>query len=95
MNLESCNQVLLKKTCLVLKLDDIIRRKKCSLFPLTSPKKIGRVGRHNVFFFLLTFFKESYSFLYCKHVHFCYFYFNWLKQQVKHHYIDELPTKLQ
>jgi len=52
-------------------------RRKNSLFPLTSPKKLGTVGRHN-FFFLLTlfsFFKESYSFLYCKHVHFCYFYF--------------------
>jgi len=23
------------------------------------------------------------------------FYFNWLKKQVKHHYIDELSTKLQ
>ena len=23
------------------------------------------------------------------------FYFNWLKKQVKHHYLDELPTKLQ
>jgi len=59
-------------------------------------KKLGTVGR---LFFLLTlffpFFKESYSFLYCKHVHFCYFYLNWLKKQVKHHYIDKLPTKLQ
>jgi len=74
-----------------------LRRKKSSLFPLTSPKKLGTVGRHN-FFFLLTlflFFKESYSFLYCKHVYFCYFYFNWLQKQVKHHYLDELPTKLQ
>ena len=24
-----------------------------------------------------------------------FFYFNWLKKQVKHHYLDELPTKLQ
>ena len=29
--------------------------KKSSLFPLTSPKKIGTVGRHN-FFFLINFF---------------------------------------
>ena len=29
--------------------------KKSSLFPLTSPKKLGRVGRHN-FFFLVNFF---------------------------------------
>jgi len=33
----------------------IRRKKKCSLFPLTSPNKLGTVGRHN-FFFLLTFF---------------------------------------
>ena len=39
----------------------IRRKKKCSLFPLTSPKKLGMVGRHN-FFFLINFF------------HFCYFY---------------------
>ena len=31
------------------------RKKKCSLFPLTPPKKLGRVGWRN-FFFLLTFF---------------------------------------
>ena len=79
---------------LVLRIMHLLRRKKCSLFPLTSPKKLGTVGRHNDFF-LLTFFNESYSFLYCKHANFCYFYFNWLKKQVKHHYLDELPTKLQ
>ena len=33
----------------------IRRKKKSSLFPLTSPKKLGRVGRHN-FFFLINFF---------------------------------------
>ena len=46
-----------------------IRRKKSSLFPLTSPKKLGTVGRHN-FFFLIN----------CKHVHFCYFYLYLLKK---------------
>ena len=43
------------------------------------------VGRHNFFFlinFFFFFFKESYSFLYCKHVNFCYFYFNWLKSKL-------------
>jgi len=30
------------------------RIKKCSLFPLTSPKKLGTVGRQN-FFFLINF----------------------------------------
>jgi len=32
--------------------------KKCSLFPLTSPKKLGTVGRHN-FFFLINFFLKK------------------------------------
>ena len=27
----------------------LVRRKKCSLFPLTLPKKIDTVGRHNFF----------------------------------------------
>jgi len=31
--------------------------------------------------FFLFFFKESYSFLYCKHVHFCYCYINWLQSK--------------
>ena len=73
------------------------RKKKCSLFPLTSPKKLGTVGRHNFFFlinFFFFFFNESYSFSYCKHVHFLYYYFNWLKKQIKHHYLDELSAKL-
>jgi len=51
----------------------VLRRKKCSLFPLTSPKTLGTVGRHNFFFlktFFFFFFNESYSFLYYKHVHF-------------------------
>jgi len=72
-----------------------LRRKKSSLFPLTLPKKLGTVGRHNFFFLINFFFKESYSFLYCKHVHFCYFYLNCLKKQVKHHYLDKLSTILQ
>jgi len=36
----------------------IRRIKKCSLFPLTSPKKLGTVGRQN-FFFLINFFFVS------------------------------------
>jgi len=33
---------------------ELSRRKKCSLFPLTSSKQLGRVGRHD--FFLINFF---------------------------------------
>jgi len=57
-------------------------------------KKLGTFGRHN-FFFLLTFFsffKESHFYIANM---FIFFYFNWLEKQVKHHYYDELPTKLQ
>ena len=66
-----------------------LRLKKMFFVSTNIAKKLGTVG----FFFL--FFKESYSFLYCKHVHFCYFYSYWLKQHVKHNYLDELSTKLQ
>ena len=37
---------------------NIRRKKKSSLFPLTSPKKLGRVGRHNFFFLTNLFLKK-------------------------------------
>ena len=44
----------------------LVRRKKCSLFPLTLPKKLGTVGRHNFFFLfqrkLLIFILQTCSF---------------------------------
>jgi len=37
----------------------LIRRKKSSLFPLTSPKKLGRVGRHNFFSYFFSIFQRK------------------------------------